>query len=87
MDKIDALEAATNAVADRGENYGNVRENHQRIAALWSVVFDQRVTPEQVVLAMTCLKVARLMETPSHEDSWVDICGYGACGAEVATDG
>ena len=30
------------------------------------------------------LKVARLMETPKHEDSWVDIAGYGACGAEVA---
>ena len=36
------------------------------------------VTPEQVVLCMTCLKVARLMETPKHEDSWVDIAGYGA---------
>lgn len=74
------------AVEERGENYGGVRQNHERIAALWSVVFDQTVTPEQVVLAMTCLKVARLMETPSHEDSWVDIAGYGACGAEVATE-
>ncbi len=87
MDKLDALDAAIAAVEARGENYGSVLENHERIAALWSVVFDQRVTPEQVVLAMTCLKVARLMETPSHEDSWVDICGYGACGAEIATDG
>ena len=43
----------------------------------------QDVTPEQV-LCMTCLKVARLMETPKHEDSWVDIAGYGACGAEIA---
>jgi len=87
MDKLAALDAAIHAGEARGENYGSVRENHERIAALWSVVFDQRVTPEQVVLAMTCLKVARLMETPSHEDSWVDICGYGACGAEIATDG
>jgi len=47
-------------------------------------VLGQSVTPEQVVLCMTCLKVARLMETPDHEDSWVDIAGYGACGAEIA---
>ena len=56
----------------------------QRIASLWSVVLGQDVTPEQVALCMTCLKVARLMETPAHEDSWVDIAGYGACGAEIA---
>ena len=84
MDKVEALREAISAVAERGENYGDVRENHQRIAALWSVVLGQDVTPEQVVLCMTCLKVARLMETPKHEDSWVDIAGYGACGAEIA---
>jgi len=87
MDKLEALEAAIHAVEARGESYGGVRENHERIAALWSVVFGLDVTPEQVVLAMTCVKVARLLETPTHEDSWIDIAGYGACGAEVATDG
>lgn len=85
MDKVEALQAAMAAVAERGENYGDVRQNHQRIAQMWSVVFGQEVTPEQVVMAMTCMKIARLIETPDHEDSWVDICGYGACGAEVAT--
>lgn len=84
MKKLEVLEEAMHAVEQRGENYGDVRENHQRIAALWSVVLGQRVTPEQVVLCMTCLKVARLMETPDHWDSWVDIAGYGACGAEIA---
>ena len=84
MNKIDALEAAIHAVEARGENYGDVRQNHQRIAWLWSDVLGQDVTPEQVVLCMTCLKVARLIETPAHEDSWVDIAGYGACGAEIA---
>ena len=33
MKKLEALEAAINAVEARGENYGDVRENHQRIAA------------------------------------------------------
>ena len=84
MNKIDALAAAIHAVEARGESYGDVRQNHQRIAALWSVVLGQDVTPEQVALCMTCLKVARLIETPAHEDSWIDIAGYGACGAEIA---
>ena len=84
MKKLETLEAAISAVEKRGESYGDVLENHKRIASLWSVVLGQRVTPEQVVLCMTCVKVARLMETPDHEDSWVDIAGYGACGAEIA---
>lgn len=86
MDKVEALQVAINAVAERGENYGSVRENHLRIALLWSVVLGQDVTPEQVALCMTCLKVARLIETPDHEDSWIDIAGYGACGVEIATE-
>jgi hypothetical protein len=86
VDKVEALQAAINAVAERGENYGSVRENHLRIARLWSVVLGQDVTPEQVALCMTCLKVARLIETPDHEDSWIDIAGYGACGVEIATE-
>ena len=86
MDKVEALREAISAVEERGESYGDVRQNHQRIADLWSVVLGQVVTPEQVVMCMTCLKVARLIETPDHEDSWVDIAGYGACGAEVATE-
>ena len=28
------------------------------------------------------VKLARLRVTPEHEDSWVDICGYGALGGE-----
>lgn len=84
MKKHEALKAAAKTVEKRGESYGDVRENHQRIASLWSVVLGQDISPEQVVLCMTCVKVARLIQTPDHEDSWVDIAGYGACGAEVA---
>lgn len=84
MEKREALKAAIKTVEKRGESYGDVRKNHQRIASLWSVVLGRDISPEQVVLCMTCVKVARLIQTPDHEDSWVDIAGYGACGAEVA---
>lgn len=87
MNKTDALQRALTAVEERGESYGDVRENHERIADLWSVVFGHPIEPEQVALAMTCVKIARLIETPDHADSWVDIAGYGACGAEIATGG
>jgi hypothetical protein len=33
------------------------------------------------------LKLARLENQPDHMDSWVDLAGYAACGAEIAVDG
>ena len=35
---------------------------------------------------MMIVKISRLMETPAHEDSWVDIAGYAAITAEAIAD-
>jgi len=68
---------------DRAKDYGSVSENFQRIADLWSVVLGVGVTPEQVALCMIQLKVARLVNTPEHKDSWVDIAGYVGCAEKL----
>ena len=66
----------------RAKDYGDAHENHQRIAMLWSVWLNKEVTVEQVYQCMIAVKLSRLIETPDHEDSWLDICGYGALGGE-----
>lgn len=70
----------------RAKNYGPARKNFQDIADMWSVVFGTRVSAEQVALAMACLKIARLVKSPDHADSWFDMIGYGALGYEVASE-
>ena len=70
---------------DRQDVYGTARENFTDIGNLWAVVFGHPVSPEQVALCCVLIKVARLVKTPSHADSWVDILGYGALGGEIAT--
>jgi len=37
-----------------------------------------------VALMMAAMKLARLRFNPTHEDSWVDLAGYAACGMDVA---
>lgn len=69
---------------DRAHDYGDATESFTRLAKLWSATLGQDVTPEQVALCLVQLKVSRLVNTPGHRDSWVDICGYAALGAEVA---
>ena len=33
-------------------------------------------------MAMAAVKLARLVETPDHQDSWIDLAGYAAIGSE-----
>ena len=70
----------------RAKEYGDAHENHARIAQMWSVLLDKPVTIQQVYQCMVAVKLARLIVTPDHEDSWVDICGYGALGGEETGD-
>lgn len=83
---VDILDEAKNAVADRGKNYGNVYINHERIAAQWSITLGTEVTAEQVAMMMVQVKLARLMETPDHMDSWVDIAGYAWTGGKCVQE-
>lgn len=82
MNKNQLLDACKVALNSRGQHYGNVLENHSRIAKIWSVILGSEVTEEQVILMMVGLKVARLVETPDHQDSILDIAGYAAVMSE-----
>ena len=70
----------------RAKEYGPAKFNHERIATIWSVVLGRCITPEQVVACMIGLKLARLAEDSTKDDSWVDIIGYAALGGEIVND-
>lgn len=85
---------------ERAQTYGPPEESFGRIAELlnamgWRV--DNWHTPGQesyrklnavdAALALTQLKVSRIISSPDHEDSWVDAAGYIALGAEISLKG
>jgi len=81
------LEEATHLIYnDRQADYGTPQENHDRIAKLWSVVLGIDVQPYQVALCMNQVKVARLVQTPTKVDGWVDGAAYMGIGGELATE-
>ena len=74
---------------ERQEDYGDPKENHDRIAGMWFAYLNAKygeghfdVLPVDVVIMMQMVKIARLMENPDHEDSWTDIAGYAWVGNE-----
>ena len=74
--------AKTLISGERAKDYGDAYLNHKRIAELWSPILNKDITVEQVYACMIAVKLSRLIETPDHEDSWIDICGYAALGGE-----
>lgn len=68
---------------DRAKDYGDAYEMHRRIAFGWSEILRVNVRPHQVALCMAWLKISRLVETPGHRDSYVDLVAYGALAAEI----
>ena len=90
MKRADVLEQAKTIVnGERDEAYGGPENNFKKIAAFWSQYLfgdADSIGPEDVAIMMMLLKVARLGASEYRSmDSWVDIAGYAACGAEIAS--
>ena len=78
------LTEAAELIGDRGFAYGAPAINHLRIAKLWSAYLDRAIEPHEVALCMALVKVARLMETPKHMDSYHDAAAYIAIAGEIS---
>lgn len=68
--------------------YGHPRDDFQRTRDLWQAYLTGRgftgvVESTDVSYMMILLKMARLMESPEHRDSIVDIAGYAETAARV----
>lgn len=67
---------------ERRSDYGAAHESFARIAIGWSEILEHSVTPTQVALCMTWLKIARFLKS-NDRDSLVDLCGYTGLAAQL----
>lgn len=65
-----------NIIDERGRDYGDPRVNIARTADLWSAFLGHEVSPEQVAICMTLVKISRLAASPGHADSFLDARAY-----------
>lgn len=97
--RAEVLQTAESLVnGDRADTYGSPQDSFGRVAALWNAMGfgvqrmvdgkygPQPVTATDVALALTQLKVSRVISSPEHKDSWIDAAGYIALGAEIQLD-
>lgn len=85
----------------RAIDYGDKTINHQRIATLWNMWLAEsqknvgkddsdvrmlsQLSAYDVAMMMLMLKIARLMHSPGHQDSHIDIAGYASILEEIAS--
>jgi hypothetical protein len=87
MNRGNILDEAKRLIhTDRQKDYGHPLINHQRIAKLWSVILEKEITPAQAALCMAMVKAARLVQTPVHEDSYIDGAAYFAIAGELSNE-
>ena len=92
LTRADILHAAEKCVCGQREtDYGTPEDNFKAIAELWNVYLDRIsvgkygntiVDEKDVAVMMALLKIARIARGGGKADSWIDLAGYAACGAE-----
>lgn len=78
---------------DREDQYGSPEDNFLKIAHLWTEYLrDSKLIPNEssiyikprdVAIMMTLMKIARIEGNNFKGDSYIDACGYLACGYEI----
>lgn len=91
LTRADILHAAEKCVCGQREtDYGTPEDNFKAIAELWEAYLNKACTrgvnvcveAKDVAAMMALLKIARIAAGGGKADSWIDLAGYAACGAE-----
>lgn len=92
LTRADILHAAEKCVCgQREQDYGTPEDNFETIAEFWITYLNRACVDEEgcvyidandVAMMMALLKIARIAAGGGKADSWIDLAGYAACGAE-----
>jgi Domain of unknown function (DUF6378) len=87
MDAADILARGHTILAERGQEYGPIRESFQRAAVVASALTGKSFTPKDVAAVLVGVKQSRLSQNPGHPDSNIDLVNYTAILAQFNLEG
>ena len=91
MTRFEAIDKMKEVLDSRGDDYGSPRHNHQIACDLINAYLKEHpnkdnLQPEDSMIMMILIKVARLVSTPQHIDSIMDIAGYAFCAIDAINE-
>ena len=82
----DMLTQAADLIQERGQNYGEIENNFQLIADLFSLRVGRPFHPYEACVLLECVKDARMFATPMFVDNYLDGINYKAFAALFSED-
>jgi hypothetical protein len=76
MNHTEFLEKALTLVDVRGEEYGDLDENFERIISIFDAMTGIGLTCHEAALFLVAVKMARLKTSPDKADTYADAINY-----------
>ena len=86
MDVPKILNKCMQVFEDRGKSYGDPASNFARLAKMASIMLNREVTSYEVAIIMMAVKLSRIAEKSSDEDSYLDLINYTAFACQFKGD-
>lgn len=80
------LTQAAELIQERGQGYGEIENNFQLIADLFSLRVGRPFHPYEACILLECVKDARMFASPMNVDNYLDGINYKAFAALFAQD-
>lgn len=77
---------ALKILSARGDVYGTVRENHERIARIANEITGKALLAHDIAMILLAVKLSRIAQSPDHVDSYIDAINYLSFAGEFASD-
>jgi hypothetical protein len=84
MNHKEALQTAAGLISERGKEYGPEDACFERSAQLASIVLNKSISKYDVAMILGLNKMARLQESRTKEDHYVDAINYLAFAVQFA---
>ncbi len=86
MKHVDLIAEAIRLLKPRGDVYGTVRENHERIARIANEIPGKALLAHDIAMVLVAVKLSRIAQSPDHVDSYIDAINYLSFAGEFASD-
>lgn len=86
MRHTDIIAEAIRVLKPRGDVYGTVRGNHERIARIANELTGRTLRAHDIAMVLVAVKLSRIAQSPDHVDSYVDAINYLSFAGEFAAD-
>lgn len=84
MSPVEILDLAKTIMKTRGDQYGPATICFERAATIATIVLGKEISPYDIAMLQVSLKLARIPESKSLDDHYVDLINYAAFGSHLA---